>query len=446
MNSLSSSTVPPLMLTPDENMVYTMTEIQDDTSPDISLLLKLCTVKHFNRASLIKTLAPIWTSQCRFPVTISEHSDGLFLVTFLCEGDKRRILDGQPWHFAQSLTIFAAPDTSFPITPDQMHYVPFWMQVYGIPFRCKSYDLAKLIATGVGDLIQVDNTTLKDGTGPYLRARYLLDVNKPIRRGINICFIKMGREFTKWLDFKYERLPNFCFYCGKLDHTKKYCHAYLQKCDESIVPPHCPYDRLLCGKEKLSEKPLPFEYPHAPAITIADLDITDFPHEGQPSNSFLAHSVGFTSLLNSQMASLSNLSAHGRSSSVMIPTPMNPNLYVSQPVVTDSTIVSDTPASVTPDMIHAAHSLAAAMPSLGLGHAEGVSQAAVEEALQPDLQVKGKGLACASGVKRPCFQPFQAQVGGSLRSMLKRARAGESESGGVSSIETFEHRITRPEK
>uniref|UniRef100_A0A803PVE9 Uncharacterized protein n=1 Tax=Cannabis sativa TaxID=3483 RepID=A0A803PVE9_CANSA len=131
----------------------------------------------------------------------------------------------------------------------------------------------------------------------------------------------------------------------------------------------------------------------------ADLDITDFPHEGQPNNPFLAHSVGFTSLLNSQMASLSNMSASGRSSSVMIPTPMNPNLYVSQPVVTDSTIVSDTPASVTPDMIHAAHSLAAAMPSLGLGHAEGASQAAVEEALQPDLQVKGKGLAHYTGLK-----------------------------------------------
>ncbi|KAM6556101.1 hypothetical protein CsatB_003120 [Cannabis sativa] len=46
---------------------------------------------------------------------------------------------------------------------------------------------------------------------------------------------------------------------------------------------------------------------------------------------------------------------------------------------------------------------------------------------QPDFSVCGKGLASASGVKRPSFQYHQAVIGGSLRSTLKRARAGDSE-------------------
>ncbi|KAF4383554.1 hypothetical protein F8388_014054 [Cannabis sativa] len=120
-------------------------------------------------------------------------------------------------------------------------------------------------------------------------------------------------------------------------------------------------------------------------------------------------------------SSLSSLSAPRNSPSVMIPTPINPNFSRSQSVcltsvVTNSTLVSDSPASVTHEMVHAAHSLAASIPSLDLGQNFSVNQATVVEAPRLDSQVKGKGLACASGVKRPCFQPFQAHVGGSLRS------------------------------
>uniref|UniRef100_A0A803PHZ6 Reverse transcriptase domain-containing protein n=1 Tax=Cannabis sativa TaxID=3483 RepID=A0A803PHZ6_CANSA len=127
---------------------------------------------------------------CRFPIVVSEHADGLFLVTFECEGDKGRIPEGQSWHFSQSVTIFAAPHNSFPITHEHLHYVPFWIQVYAIPFMCKSYDLAKFIASKVGDLIEVDKTIIGKGIGPYLRMRILLDVHLPLRRGMNLRFIK----------------------------------------------------------------------------------------------------------------------------------------------------------------------------------------------------------------------------------------------------------------
>uniref|UniRef100_A0A803NJ46 DUF4283 domain-containing protein n=1 Tax=Cannabis sativa TaxID=3483 RepID=A0A803NJ46_CANSA len=401
----------PLTLTSDENMVYTLDDLPSETPNDITLLLKLCTVKHFSRLSLIKTLSQIWTSQCRFPVVVSDHSEGLFLVTFGCEGVKRRILDGQPWHFAQSLKIFATPDSSFPITPDQLHYVSFWVQIYGIPFRCKSYELAKLIATGVGDLIQANSTTVKDGTGPYLR------------------------------------------------------------CDESLVPPPCPYDLLIRGKEKLSEKPLPFQYPHAPAITIVDVDISDFPQGGQVVNPYFTYSMEFTPLLNSHLASVSCLSALRSFASAMIPTPVNPNqglvggsfnpVTVTTPsavvttnpsmtsgglmsqdgpsslpqmytqsfnsVSTNSIIVRDNLSSPNPNLVKAARSLADALPSLVLGRTAAATSVFQAEAPGQDSTVKGKGLACASGVKRPCFKPSQAVVGGSMRSMLKRARAGDAE-------------------
>uniref|UniRef100_A0A803P2Z4 Zinc knuckle CX2CX4HX4C domain-containing protein n=1 Tax=Cannabis sativa TaxID=3483 RepID=A0A803P2Z4_CANSA len=434
MDALNPFPSQSLTLTPDENTVYTLADVLDESTDNINLLLKLFTIKHYNRPSLIKTLSQVWTSQCRFPVVVSEHSDGLFLVTFGCEGDKRRILDGQSWHFAQSLTIFAAPDASFPITPDQLHYVPFWVQVY------------------------VDNTTVKEGTGPYLRIRLLIDANKPIRRGINVRFFKMGREFIKCLDFKYERLPDYCLYCGKLDHTRKYCHAYLHKCDESITPPPCPYDLPLRGKEKPTEKQSPFQYPHPPAITINDMDLTDFPHGNQFPNPFLNYLFSFTPLLNSNVTSVTGLTGSCQSYNVMIPTPVNPNYSLGFSMTgsslfvllhTDSVVVNDTPGFTNPELTSVARSLAEALPSLILNSCQ-ASPASVVETPLPDSQVRGKGLACASGVKRPTFQACQASVGGSMRSMLKRARAGDVDVTGSSSIPQDEQagdaEHTRPEK
>uniref|UniRef100_A0A803QI78 Zinc knuckle CX2CX4HX4C domain-containing protein n=1 Tax=Cannabis sativa TaxID=3483 RepID=A0A803QI78_CANSA len=197
----------------------------------------------------------------------------------------------------------------------------------------------------------------------------------------------MGREFTKWLDFKYERLSDFCFYCGKLDHAKKYCHAYLQKCDESLIPPIWPYDILLRGKENSSEKPLPLRYPHALAITIVDLDLSDLSQGGQMMNPFMTQSISFAPFLNSNMASYSCLSALRNSQSIMIPTLINPNNSMDcvsfgttcnssysmshsshlASISTDSFIVSDSLALTNPELVHATHSLAEALPSLALG-------------------------------------------------------------------------------
>uniref|UniRef100_A0A803Q7V2 Reverse transcriptase zinc-binding domain-containing protein n=1 Tax=Cannabis sativa TaxID=3483 RepID=A0A803Q7V2_CANSA len=56
-----------------------------------------------------------------------------------------------------------------------------------------------------------------------------------------------------------------------------------------------------------------------------------------------------------------------------------------------------------------------------------------------DHMVHGKGLASASGVKRPSFISQQAVVGGSFRSQLKRVRASDREEDSSSASTNLEH-------
>ncbi|KAL2929827.1 Gag polyprotein [Bienertia sinuspersici] len=56
--------------------------------------------------------------------------------------------------------------------------------------------------------------------GKFRRAKVVLDVTKPLRRFQRIKN-KDGRVIK--VDYKYERLPFFCFNCGVIGHSEKDC-------------------------------------------------------------------------------------------------------------------------------------------------------------------------------------------------------------------------------
>ena len=49
-----------------------------------------------------------------------------------------------------------------------------------------------------------------------------LDIRKPLRRGMKVK--KPGEEWY-WVNYKYERLPTFCYFCGMLGHSKTLCET-----------------------------------------------------------------------------------------------------------------------------------------------------------------------------------------------------------------------------
>ncbi|MBA0736548.1 hypothetical protein Gogos_010090 [Gossypium gossypioides] len=56
--------------------------------------------------------------------------------------------------------------------------------------------------------------------GECCRLRIKLNVQKPLRRGI---FVSIGNWNRFWIHFKYEKLPTFCFGCGRLGHGLQEC-------------------------------------------------------------------------------------------------------------------------------------------------------------------------------------------------------------------------------
>ena len=58
-----------------------------------------------------------------------------------------------------------------------------------------------------------------------MRVRVTLDVYQPLCRG---RVIKLKEGGKTWVNFKYERLPNICYWCGCFDHSDKDCDLWIQ--------------------------------------------------------------------------------------------------------------------------------------------------------------------------------------------------------------------------
>lgn len=101
-----------------------------------------------------------------------------------------------------------------------LNHSPFWVRIRNLPFNCRSNDHVKAVASCLGELVEVEDDDI--GIDKYCRVRVILDVRKPLRKKKKNIKNRKGDEVE--IVFRYERIPFFCFLCGVLGHSERYCN------------------------------------------------------------------------------------------------------------------------------------------------------------------------------------------------------------------------------
>ncbi|XP_031105220.1 uncharacterized protein LOC116010098 [Ipomoea triloba] len=107
--------------------------------------------------------------------------------------------------------------------------VEMWVQLHDLPMGYTSELIQEQIGNFLGKFVMCDDRFTGAPWLNFYRIRVALPVDKPIKRKMKL--LKRDRTYS-WVTFRYERLHNYCFFCGMLGHSYKFC----LKARESTIP------------------------------------------------------------------------------------------------------------------------------------------------------------------------------------------------------------------
>lgn len=182
-------------------------------------LARVCSDKPVGRGLIRDVIQQLWRSRAEW--TVEEVRPGMFKMRFWDMNQLKFVLDKRPWAVKGNQMIIRRWPPELRLTEVNMDLCPFWVQGHGLPPKFQSEKMAKELAPLIGDFLQYhQGWGGRGGMGDYLRMQCEVDVSKPLMAGF---FLNRGEGHMSWIQFKYERLANFCYKCGKIGHGQGDC-------------------------------------------------------------------------------------------------------------------------------------------------------------------------------------------------------------------------------
>ena len=194
----------------------------DQAITEHGIVARFLTKRPLNIEAIANTFTPLWRSKSGFK--IKNIGDHLILFSFDSKSDVEGILSAEPWSFDKHIMVLTRYDKDTTIKASELIKVPFWIQIFDIPLRFRHKEIAKQICQPLGAILPTNETMEYDG-GSFIRVHVLLDISQPLCRG-RLITLEDGKNH--WVSFKYERLPNLCYWCGCLTHGDRDCATWIE--------------------------------------------------------------------------------------------------------------------------------------------------------------------------------------------------------------------------
>ncbi|XP_027071971.1 uncharacterized protein [Coffea arabica] len=136
------------------------------------------------------------------------------------ERDRERTLNGGPWLLDNELLVLNEWYERIEEDDKVFCLAPLWIQVWNLPVHWMSKEAGKKIGSIFHQVREVIVPQTGGKEGRHLKLLVVVNICQPLLRG---TIVKVG-EATKWVSFKYERCPDFCYNCGIIRHSKRTCN------------------------------------------------------------------------------------------------------------------------------------------------------------------------------------------------------------------------------
>lgn len=134
-----------------------------------------------------------------------------------------RVLLSKPWSFDKHVLVMEKYNKNSCIEELKFDRSTFWVQVHRLPIKFMNVKAVEKICDVLDRVIPIDNPNETEG-GNFIPIRVAMDTNVLLCRG---RLVLLGRDKKVWVSFKYELLPNICYWCGCFDHDDNDCDIWL---------------------------------------------------------------------------------------------------------------------------------------------------------------------------------------------------------------------------
>ena len=162
-------------------------------------------------------------------MSVKKVGDRLFVFQFGDKMEKKRVFVRQPWSFNKSLLVLANFEEHTKLEEVLLQWCPFRVQIHRLPLGLMTEKIGIILGETIGEVEEVDVEEGQMVWGRYLRVRVVINIKKPLKKGSKITI--PGGD-TVIAVIKYEKLPDFCYMCGCLDHQENDCDKVVSLLNE----------------------------------------------------------------------------------------------------------------------------------------------------------------------------------------------------------------------
>ncbi|KAM1732004.1 hypothetical protein ACFX11_017813 [Malus domestica] len=150
-------------------------------------------------------------------VDIKWVKDNTFIITMNDESTATMIVDQIPWAVMKKNFSVKRWPNELALKEINMNAIPFWVQIRGVLPYMNSEMNIRCLASNIGKVEAVEDPEKARG---FLRVKVEVDSLKPLTTG---CWLPMDNNNESWIEFRYERLQDFCYRCGRIGHSNTEC-------------------------------------------------------------------------------------------------------------------------------------------------------------------------------------------------------------------------------
>lgn len=189
---------------------------------ELCLIGRFLTEKTINSRAMKSKIADVWKPA--MGVNIKELETGIFLFQFFHKEDKAWVMNGGPWSFDNAMLLIEPIPAGVDPLKVPLWGLNIWIQIHNLPNAFMSEAVGRQLGNFFGEFVFYDPKNNSSIWRESMRLKIRLDVRKPLKRKKKIKR-KNGSEFV--VSCKYERLGDFCFSCGLVTHTERFCRRSL---------------------------------------------------------------------------------------------------------------------------------------------------------------------------------------------------------------------------